>query len=371
MLIAIIIVLAVVAIIVTVPLVQKVFPVFGGRPAREELERYKSLPHFDGAKFRYPIETKMLTGFMEMLPTAYEFLKGSPERNPKSAIPFVALREADLRQGSAPRVVWFGHSAALLQLDGLTILLDPMFGTAPSPFPVVGGKRYGGKLPMELSDLPKIDYVFISHDHYDHLDYPSIKKLAPKVGHFFVPLGVGAHLKRWGIAAERFTEMDWWEEREAGSLKLACAPARHFSGRGMSGRDGTLWCSWVIRGREGNVFFSGDSGYGPHFREIGERFGPFDLTMMECGQYDVKWAGIHMLPEQTVQAHEDVKGKLLLPIHWGGFTLALHTWDDPAIRVTMEAERKGVRVTTPMIGESVPLAGDAYPTRRWWETAGR
>ncbi|MHA6481916.1 MBL fold metallo-hydrolase [Paenibacillus sp. strain BS8-2] len=371
MITAIIVVFIIVVVLAVVMLVQAL-PVFGGKPTKAERERYYGLSHYDGAKFRYPIETKMLTGFKEMLPTAWEFLKGSPERNPRTAIPFIPLREADLRSSSAsPRVIWFGHSAALLQLDGLTVLIDPMFGRAPSPFPIVGGKRYGGKLPMELDDLPKIDMVLLSHDHYDHLDYPSIKRISHKVGHFYVPLGVGAHLKRWGVEPSRITELDWWEEREAGGLKLTCAPARHFSGRGMSNRDGTLWCSWVIRGREENVFFSGDSGYGPHFKEIGERYGPFDLTMMECGQYDEKWAGIHMLPEQTVQAHEDVRGKLLLPIHWGGFTLALHTWDDPAIRVTKEAARKGVRITTPMIGESVPLTGDAYPTKRWWESAGR
>ncbi|GBG11625.1 membrane protein [Paenibacillus agaridevorans] len=363
-----IIILIVLVIVVAVPLVQIVVPVFGSRPSREELGRYASLPHYDNGKFRYPLESKVLMSFKEMLPAAWEFIRGNPDRNPREALPYVALGEEDLRLSRQPRVIWFGHSAALLQMDGLTILFDPMFGKAPSPFPIVGGKRYGGKLPMQLEALPRIDYVFISHDHYDHLDYPSIKRLEAKVGHFFVPLGVGAHLQRWGVSRNRITEMDWWEEREVGSLKLACAPARHFSGRGTTTRDSTLWCSWALRGREGNIFFCGDSGYGPHFQEIGERLGPFDLTLMECGQYDEKWAAIHMLPEQTVQAHLDVRGGLLLPIHWGGFTLAMHSWDDPAIRVTKEAERRGVTITTPMIGESIPLRTEGgYPNRKWWE----
>ncbi|MDQ6418803.1 MBL fold metallo-hydrolase [Paenibacillus sp. LHD-117] len=370
MFVALIVIGIILVIAAAVPLAQRIVPAFGGRLTRRDSERYRSLPHYDGGKFRYPIETKMNTSFKEMLPVAWEFLKGSPKRKPSSPMPVVSLGREDLKQGGGPRAIWFGHSAALLQLDGLTILFDPMFGSAPSPFPAIGGKRFGGKLPMALADLPKIDYVLISHDHYDHLDYPSIMAMKSKVGHFFVPLGVGSHLKRWGVDEASISELDWWEEREAGGLKLACAPARHFSGRGSSNRDSTLWCSWAIRGSEANVFFCGDSGYGPHFREIGERFGPFDLTMMECGQYDEKWAAIHMLPEQTVQAHEDVKGELLLPIHWGGFTLALHDWDDPAIRVTKEAERRGVRVTTPMIGESVPLAGGVYPNRRWWEREG-
>lgn len=372
MIIAIVIVAVVLVIVIAVPLTQAVFPVFGGRLTREERARFSKLPHYDGSKFHYPIESKMMTSVKEMFPVLIEVLKGSPRRKPgKDGIPSIPLRAEDLRAAAKPRVVWFGHSAALLQTDGVTILFDPMFGRAPSPFPAVGGKRYGGKLPMEIEHLPKVDYVILSHDHYDHLDYPSIKRLAPKVGHFYVPLGVGAHLRRWGIEAERMTEMDWWEELEVGVLKLTCAPARHFSGRGTSNRDSTLWCSWAVRGREANVFFCGDSGYGPHFREIGERLGPFDLTMMECGQYNERWAAIHMLPEETVQAHEDVKGKLLLPIHWGAFTLSIHDWDDPAIRVTKEAERRGVRVTTPMIGESVPLSGDDYPTKRWWEAVGR
>lgn len=366
MVVALIILGIIILIVIAVPLVQRAIPAFGGRVSKERRMQFEQLPHYKDKRFHYPVPTKMITNIKDMFPVALEFIKGNPGRQAPSAIPMSSLNREDFAQPAHPRVIWFGHSAALLQMSGLTILFDPMFGIAPSPVPFIGGKRFGGKLPMKLEDLPHIDYVILSHDHYDHLDYGSIRTLESKVGHFIMPLGVSPHLIRWGVEAERITELDWWEERELNGLKLACTPARHFSGRGTGDRDSTLWCSWVLHGQDARVYFSGDSGYGPHFKEIGERYGPFDLTMMECGQYNEKWEAIHMLPEQTVQAHEDVRGEVLIPIHWGGFTLAMHDWTDPAERVTKEAERRGVRIATPMIGESVTIGSDAYPHLKWW-----
>lgn len=367
MFVALIILGIIILIIIAVPLVQRAIPAFGGRVPEQRRKQFEHLPHYNNKRFNYPIPTKMTTSIKEMFPVAWEFIKGNPSRTPSAPIPIVELKRQDFERPAHPRVIWFGHSAALLQMSGLTILFDPMFGIAPSPVPFIGGKRFGGKLPMKLEDLPQIDYVMLTHDHYDHLDHGSIRALKGKVGHFIVPLGVSNHLIRWGVEADRITELDWWEERELDGLKLACTPARHFSGRGTGDRDSTLWCSWVLHGKDAKVYFSGDSGYGPHFKEIGERYGPFDLTMMECGQYDEKWAAIHMLPEQTVQAHEDVKGKVLIPIHWGGFTLAMHDWTDPAERVTKEAERRGVRLATPMIGESVSIGNSSsFPESKWW-----
>ncbi|RIX51542.1 hypothetical protein D3P08_16690 [Paenibacillus nanensis] len=356
----------IVLIVIAVPLVQRAVPSFGGRVSKERRKQFETLPHYKGGRFHYPVPTKMNTSIKDMFPVAWEFIKGSPSRKAPSLLPMVELTREDFKRPSDPRVIWFGHSAALLQMSGLTILFDPMFGIAPSPVPFIGGKRFGGKLPMKLEDLPQIDYVILSHDHYDHLDYSSVRALKGKVGHFFVPLGVSVHLIRWGVEPERITEMDWWEERDLNGLKLACTPSRHFSGRGTGDRDSTLWCSWVLHGHSARVYFCGDSGYGPHFKEIGERYGPFDLTMMECGQYDERWAAIHMLPEQTVQAHKDVKGDVLIPIHWGGFTLALHDWNDPPERAAKEAERRGVRMATPLIGESVTIGGSTIPKSKWW-----
>ncbi len=237
-----------------------------------------------------------------------------------------------------------------------------MLGRAPSPFPKLGGGRFQTTQTVDLERLPLIDVVVYSHDHYDHLDYPSVLALKNRVGRFIVPLGVGSRLRGWGVSAERITELDWHESTQVGGIKLTAAPSRHYSGRNGLDQFSTLWASWVIEGSQ-KVFFSGDSGYGPHFKAIGEQYGPFDLTMMECGQYDVRWSNSHMLPEQTVQAHRDVKGRVLMPIHWSAFILAFHAWFEPVERLLKEAKRDEIPVLTPMIGESVTPEST---TRKWW-----
>ncbi len=220
-------------------------------------------------------------------------------------------------------------------------------------------------LPIEK--LPYIDAVVLSHDHYDHLDYESIIKLKDKVGHFYVPLGVSAHLIEWGVDPDKITELDWWKEVNVEGFTFICTPARHFSGRSLFNGFTTLWASWIVRTENSNVFFSGDSGYGPHFKEIGKRYGPFDFVMLECGQYNELWKDIHMMPEQTVQAAIDLNGKLMMPIHWGAFTLAMHPWTDPIIRVTASAHERHVAITTPKIGEPVLLQQPVFPHSEWWK----
>lgn len=284
---------------------------------------------------------------------------------PRAALPFVPY-EASGEDGVS-RATWFGHSAALLEIEGKRLLLDPMLGPASSPFPLFNSKRYSGKRPVDPDRLGRIDAVLISHNHYDHLHRGTIRKLRDKVGHFHVPTGVAAYLIRWGVNPDRITEHGWWEEFSCAGLKLACAPARHFSGRGVSDRDRSLWCSWVIAGERTKVFFSGDSGYAGHFQEIGDRFGPFDLALMECGQYDERWSAIHMMPEQTVQASLDVRADVLLPIHWGAFTLALHAWDDPIERASKAAAERGVNIATPRIGEPVVIGAGRAPNVAWWK----
>ncbi|MBJ8052331.1 MBL fold metallo-hydrolase [Bacillus cereus] len=267
---------------------------------------------------------------------------------------------------SLESVTWFGHSASLLKIEGKKLLLDPMFGDASSPFPVFNSKRYSGAFSLEREDLQEIDAIIISYNHYDHLNYKSIMQLKDRVKHFYVPTEVARYLIKWGVSPSKISEHNWWDEITFDNIKLVCTPARHFSGRSMTDRDSSLWCSWVILGQETKVFFSGDSGYAPHFKEIGNKYGPFDLTLMECGQYDARWSAIHMLPEETVQAHIDVKGEWLVPIHWGAFTLALHEWSDPIERVTKEANRLGVNIAMPRIGEAIPLKSREYPTSAWW-----
>jgi len=292
-----------------------------------------------------------------------DYFKMKSKLRPLKNLPTVL---SDKNNESLESVTWFGHSASLLKIEGKTLLLDPMFGDASSPFPLFNSKRYSGIFSLEREDLREIDAIIISHNHYDHLNYKSIMQLKDRVKHFYVPTGVAQYLIKWGVSPSKISEHNWWDEITFDNIKLVCAPARHFSGRSMTDRDCSLWCSWLILGQETKVFFSGDSGYAPHFKEIGDKYGPFDLTLMECGQYDPRWSAIHMLPEETVQAHIDVKGELLLPIHWGAFTLSLHEWSDPIERVTKEAKRLGVNIATPQIGESITLKSTDYPSSTWW-----
>ncbi|MBP2001985.1 L-ascorbate metabolism protein UlaG (beta-lactamase superfamily) [Paenibacillus shirakamiensis] len=355
---------------VAVLIFLKIYPPLGGRPTPDQMRRIVSSPEYNNGKFHNTLPTTMNMGLKANLSILMDFVKGNPFGKPNGKLDVVSYDIAPAVQADSAstgaRVTWFGHSALLVELDGKRILLDPMLGTSPSPFPFIGGKRYSSHLPIEAEDLPTIDVVLLSHDHYDHLDYGTIIKIKDKVARFIVPLGVSAHLIRWGVHPDRVEEHDWWEETEWAGLKFACTPARHFSGRSLNDRQHTLWASWVIQGEGTKLFFSGDSGYGPHFREIGERFGPFDLTLMECGQYDYRWPYIHMKPEETVQAQLDIQGKRMIPIHWGAFTLAMHDWTDPVERVIAEANKNQVVVCTPRIGEAVLSGSEEYPKSRWW-----
>ncbi|MFZ1731409.1 MAG: MBL fold metallo-hydrolase [Bacteroidota bacterium] len=342
-------------------------PQFGAPPDEAAQQKFIDSPQFKNGEFvnrgGVTVEIKGSTMFQ----TLKEFITAKNTR-PSTPLPVGTAPsgvDAD-PPDSLARVTWFGHSAVFLEMDGKRILIDPMLGPAASPLPVFG-KRFGLKEPIDMSRFTNIDAVLISHDHYDHLDYRSILKLKKHVSHFYVPLGVGSHLRRWGVSSERITELDWWDSVEFDGIRLTATPAQHFSGRGPKDRNRTLWASWTIRGKHQNIFFSGDSGYGPHFKEIGERLGPFDFTMLECGQYNEKWASIHSMPEESVQANIDLRGKIMMPIHWGAFQLAVHTWTDPVERASAAAEKRGVRMATPMIGESFIVGNDA-PASPWWRT---
>jgi len=348
----------------------RLYAPLGGRPSADNLAKRRRSERYDPARrrFAYPLPTPMVMNAKDMLGVLGRMIAGTPQGKPSGPLDVVVYKplEAGSGEKSGTRATWFGHSAVLVETGGMTLFIDPMLGPSPSPVPAIGNRRFSDRLPARIEELPAIDAVLLSHDHYDHLDYGTIRRLRDRVGHFYVPLGVGAHLERWGVEAGRITECDWWEEARLGELTLACTPARHFSGRSLGDRDATLWCSWVISGPHAAVFFSGDSGYGPHFEAIGERYGPFDLTCMECGQYDDRWALIHMRPEETVQAHQDVRGRVLLPIHWGAFKLALHTWTDPVERVRKAAAEQNIRLTTPRIGESVDVGAADLPASTWW-----
>jgi len=295
-----------------------------------------------------------------------DFIKANPRKKPDKPIPINLIDALPMQDTEQTKVIWFGHSTVLLEMEGKRLLLDPIFSNSPSPFPLFGGKRFSKVLPIEPEKLPSIDIVILSHDHYDHLDYNSIMRLKDKTHLFCVPFGVGKRLERWGIDQEKIREFDWWNKLIVAGLTLACTPARHFSGRSLLDRNKTLWCSWVVTGQQTRVFFSGDGGYGPHFEEIGKKYGPFDLTLMECGQYDERWSAIHMIPEETIQAHIDVKGNGMIPIHWAAFSLAFHDWTDPIERVIKAAKERKVNIITPKIGESVIVGSAEYPLSTWW-----
>ncbi|MEC2463260.1 MBL fold metallo-hydrolase, partial [Bacillus cereus] len=290
-------------------------------------------------KYTNQIHTDMSFKPKDIISLMTDYFKIKSKLRPIKDLPIVLSNKDN---ESLESVTWFGHSASLLKIEGKKLLLDPMFGDASSPFPLFNSKRYSGTFSLERDDLQEIDAIIISHNHYDHLNYKSIMQLKDRAKHFYVPTGVAQYLIKWGVSPSKISEHNWWDEITFDNIKLVCAPARHFSGRSMTDRDCSLWCSWLILGQKTKIFFSGDSGYAPHFKEIGDKYGPFDLTLMECGQYDPRWSAIHMLPEETVQAHIDVQGELLLPIHWGAFTLALHEWSDPIERGTKEANRLGV-----------------------------
>lgn len=357
-------------IIIAYFLVVNFYPSFGGDINKQQQEIYSQTSHYKNGKFinvNTNVPQKQSLGSMLKMARKFFFEKvknGRPVRDLK----VVRLDSAEVANyvGKNARLFWYGHSAFLLQVEGKNILLDPMFGRVASPFEFLGGKRFNSELPLQIEKLPKIDAIIFSHDHYDHLDYGSVMKLKDKTEHFFVPLGVGVHLETWGVAKSHITELDWWQEIHYKNLTFACTPSQHFSGRKLTNGQSTLWSSWVIKSLQENIFFSGDGGYNTHFKQIGEKYGPFDIALMECGQYNKMWSDIHMMPEETAQAGVDVKAKRLMPIHWAGFKLALHDWTDPIIRVSAKAKELNLPLVTPDIGEEVVVSDSTAVYDAWW-----
>jgi len=285
---------------------------------------------------------------------------------PETALPLTPMSAGQLaaQLSSDTSVYRMGHSTLLLTLENEFWLTDPIFSDRASPVQWAGPKRFH-PVPMDPAELPPIKGVIISHDHYDHLDKGTIKMLHHKVDAFYVPLGVGQHLLDWGVPAEKIREFDWWQEHQVGNVTLVSTPSNHFSGRGLLDGNTTLWSSWVIKTPKHNLFFSGDSGYFNGFKTIGEKYGPFDLTMMENGAYDPMWEHVHMTPEQSLQAHMDLKGKVMLPIHNGTFELAFHAWTDPFERLSALAAEAGQVMATPLMGQRWQL-NDTVPQLAWW-----
>lgn len=339
-------------------------PQFGGRPNPERKERMIQSNHFRKGRFWNLSLTPLLGSLPNRLKAVIDYAIMRGERTPARDIPVVPL--VVNRDETMLRVFWLGHSTVLILMDGKTILTDPVLSHRASPLRVAGPKSFYNPFSVSPERLSQIDVMVITHDHYDHLDYKAIRKLDGRTRSYVVPLGVGSHLEAWGVRPDKIHECDWWERVERDGISFTATPTRHFSGRGPFDRFKTLWAAFVIEGAGKRLFFGGDSGYDQGFEEIGARLGPFDLTFLECGAYSPYWPNIHMVPEDTVRAHADLKGKVLIPIHWARFNLSVHDWTEPVERLLAQASKDGVAVVTPMIGQAYDLDG-ALETPRWWK----
>jgi len=319
-----------------------------------------------GDRFANPVATDVM--LRDHGGVIWRFLFERGEREPARPLPVQPLSVASL---VAPplddvRVTWFGHSSVWLDVEGSSVLCDPVWSERSSPVSFAGPRRFHPPA-IPLDQLPLPDVVLISHDHFDHLDETTIRTLASRGARFVVPLGVGRWLAAWGVAADHVDELDWWQQRviAPGRLTVVATPARHFSGRGLFGRNRTLWTSYTLLGPTRRVYFGGDSGLFDGLREIGEKFGPFDLDLLEIGAYDPAWGDIHLGPVGAVTAHQMLGGKVLLPIHWGTFNLGLHAWYAPPEELLVAATEKNVQLALPRIGASFALAGE-IPRELWW-----
>jgi L-ascorbate metabolism protein UlaG (beta-lactamase superfamily) len=343
-----------------------VIKTFGRRADGARLERMRASPLWAGDGFRnlHPIAPGLRDSETPR-PTLSEFLCGGTRRVPAAPLPSVDPGDAWRRApASGLRATWLGHSTVLVEIGGLRIVTDPVWGPRASPSRLAGPKRFQ-PVPVPLSRMPKIDLVVLSHDHYDHLDYPTVKALAALGVPFVTSLGVGAHLEAFGVAPERITELDWWQTLRVpnSEVELTAAPSQHFSGRGLKDRNATLWSSFVMRSPRHAVFFSGDTGLTDEYAVIRERLGPFDLVMLEVGAFHPSWGDIHLGPENALKAHALLGGGAFLPVHWGTFSLALHAWDQPA--EVLLAQAGNVPLLMPRLGEAVEPA-HAERVVPWW-----
>lgn len=346
--------------VVFVALFINLHPTFGDGPNAESLTKISRSKHYHDGHFHNLVKTDLMTESDEESHSIMDYFFPPEDKNPGKPLPSKKLENATIKNGT---YTWLGHASILMKTNDLIILTDPVFNRAtPLPF---GGKPFPIEHPIYIEHLPKVDVVLISHDHYDHLDYKGIKNFAQSVDMFFVPLGVKAHIMKWGVSEDKIVEMDWYENSRYKNTEFTLVPARHFSGRGITDQSSTLWGGWVIKSDSQNVYFSGDSGYFKEFQKIGEKYGPFDIAFIDTGAYNQAWAKVHMMPEESVQASIDLNANVYFPIGWSKFDLAPHMWDDPIIRAVKEATKKNVIIATPLIGETFSIG--QLPQEQWWQ----
>ena len=335
----------------------------GKLPLGQLLEQLKKSPNYKSKGFQNLSDTPVMSEDASYWKMIRDSIRKNKDVKPPAKLPSV---KTDLKNlsGDQPVIVWFGHSSYFIRVANKNILVDPVFSGSAAPVSFMV-KAFSGSDVYKPEDMPVIDYLILTHDHYDHLDFKTIRKLKNKINKVVCSLGISSHLKYWGIEESKITELDWWQSKQVDeNITLTAAPARHFSGRGIK-RGQTLWSSFILKTPTHNLYLGGDSGYDSHFKEIGDKYGPFDIAILEAGQYNTMWPLIHMMPEETVQAAIDLRAKVLMPVHWGKFTLAMHAWNDPVKRVLVEAKKLSVNVITPKIGELVNL-GSIYKGDEWW-----
>ncbi len=350
----------VLVIIIIVFLFLKLWLPFGGTVTKDDVSDYsKRAKNYKNGKFYNENEFEMIYSN-----PSKNYYVSNKKQVPENKIKSEKLEVLGTLENELS-ITWLGHSSTLIQMHGLKILIDPVFSECSSPVSFIGPKRFS-ELPQGINDLSKIDIVIITHDHYDHLDYNTIKMIDSKVSKYVVPLGVENHLERWGITQNKIVNMAWWEEINVDGLTIGCTPARHYSRRGINDSYKTLWASFVLLDEHYKVFNSGDTGFQQHFAEIHDKYGDFDLALIDTGQYDTRWKSTHMVPEEAVEAGKMLKAKTIMPIHWGTFKLANHPWDDAVERFTQAAERENQSYITPKIGETVNLNRE-YNNIKWWQ----
>ncbi|MDR2037873.1 MAG: MBL fold metallo-hydrolase [Bacteroidales bacterium] len=341
-------------------------PQFGRTPKNERQERIKSSPNYRDGKFQNLSVTPQLTSDKGFIGSLIDFVfKKKEGLKPEKAIPSV---KTDLHQITVKEdiLVWFGHGSYFIQIEGKRILVDPVFSKAASPVSFVN-KAFEGTNIYSAVDIPDIDYLIISHDHWDHLDYPTVMELKPRIRKVICGLGVGEHFERWGFDQKDIVEMDWNEEAILDSgFEIFCLPTRHFSGRSISPNQ-SLWASYLLKTPESKIYIGGDGGYDTHFSAIGKRFGDIDLAILENGQYDMGWKYIHMLPDETLKAGKDLRAKNVLPVHNSKFALGNHAWDEPLRKVSELHDKADFSLWTPMIGQKVNIKDSVQVFSRWWE----
>lgn len=338
----------------------KLNPVFGGSPDKKDKADYKTRAenYIDG-KFTYP-DKYSIDGLSEDIRISQKGTK------PAETLPYTTPDFAENPASDEVYVTWLGHSTLFIQMHGMNILIDPLFSDRASPVSFAGPERFSEPF-IKPEELPHIDIILLSHDHYDHLDMGTIKTLDSKTDCFIVPLGVENHLERWNVKSDKIRNMAWWEEIDINGLTIACAPARHYSGRYVLDSGNTLFASWILKDEYHQIFESGDSGFGDHFKDIHNRYGDFDFVMIDCAQYDMRWHASHMFPEESVNACATLGAELTMPVHWGAYSLSTHAWDDPPVRFSKYAEELEIDVVTPMLGETMNINTPEQYKEKWWE----